>query len=199
VVVSPPGDNRQTIELRLMRAQDMFEVPQTDLFSEYRNFLTGIEICISELRAGWSRRPVRLEIHLADEEIDDGVQERLARTLRRYCNDRLRYNGRETRALRFGSISALRVGVPVGALGFLMVAVATSIRPRGGAAQLIVDHLGWVLMWLGIWFPLDQFLFYPLSYGREDRVLRQLAEAEVVVSPYPPTSAQARAQLGSGD
>ena len=47
-----------------MHAEDMFELTQTDLFSEYRNFLTGIDFCIGELRARRSRRPVRLEIHL---------------------------------------------------------------------------------------------------------------------------------------
>jgi hypothetical protein len=182
-----------------MHPEDMFELTQTDLFSEYRNFLNGIDFCIGELRARASRRPVRLEIHLPEAEVDDQTAERIARTLRRYCKHRMRFNRRETRALRLSGIGALRVGLPVAAIGFVMVGVATGIKPSDGAAHLIVDHLGWVLLWLGIWFPLDQFLFYPLSYGREDRVLRQLAEAEVVVSPYPPTSAQARAQLGSGD
>jgi hypothetical protein len=178
-------DGRQVIELRLMQAQDMFEMPVSDLFSEYRNFLTGVDYCLSELRARASRRPVLLEIHLPAEEIDGSVEERLRRTLRRYCNHRMRYNGREKRALRLGGVSALRVGVPISVLGFFMVAAATDIRPKGGALQLIVDHLGWVLMWLGLWFPLDEFLFYPLSYGREDAVLRLLSEAEVDVLPYP--------------
>jgi len=35
-------------------------MPSTDLFSEYRNFLTGVEICLSELRSRRSGRPVRL-------------------------------------------------------------------------------------------------------------------------------------------
>ena len=38
----------QVIELRLMQASDMFERPHADLFSEYRNFLTGVDFCISE-------------------------------------------------------------------------------------------------------------------------------------------------------
>jgi hypothetical protein len=178
----------QVIELRLMQAQDMFEMPQADLFSEHRNFLTGIDFCISELRATPSGRPVRLDIHLPAAEIEKGVEERIARTLKRYCDHRLRYNGRETRAVRFDAISALRVGIPVAVVGFFMVGAATGIRPRGGALQLIVDHLGWVLMWLGLWFPLDEFLFYPLGYGREDRVLRRLSAAEVVVRPSRPSS-----------
>jgi hypothetical protein len=185
------GRERQVIELRLMRAHDMFEMPQTDLFSEYRNFLTGIDFCISELRGRRSRRPVRLEIHLPPGEIDDGVAERLSRTLRRYCDHRIRYNRRETRALRVGGVSALRIGIPVSALGLVLTIVATTIRPAGGAANLVTDHVGWVLAWIGLWFPLDEFLFYPLIYGRESRVLHLLADAAVVVSPHRPGAADA--------
>lgn len=183
------------IELRLMRAYDMFEMPQTDLFSEYRNFLTGIDFCLSELRARRSRRPVRLEIRLPPEEIDDDLAERLSRTLRRYCDHRIRYNLREARAQRVGGISALRVGLPVCILGLVMVVAATRIRPANGAAQLVVDHLGWVLAWLGLWFPLDQYVFNPLTYGRENRVLGLLAEAELHIAPHRPSRAVALSAL----
>jgi hypothetical protein len=179
-----PAVKRQSVELRLMHAEDMFELTQTDLFSEYRNFLTGIDFCIGELRARRSRRPVRLEIHLPAEEADDQAAARIARTLRRYCKHRMLYNRRETRALRLSGVNALWVGLPVCVVGFLMVGAATSIKPSGGAFHLIVDHLGWVLLWLGLWFPLDEFLFYPLAYGREDRVLELLHDAEVVIEPH---------------
>ncbi len=169
-----------------MRAHEMFEMPSTDLFSEYRNFQTGIDYCISELRSRRSWRPVRLEILLPPEEIGGEVTERLARTLRRYCDHRIRYNARESRAVRVGGVSALRIGVPVTALGLVLTAVATTIRPSGGVAQVIIDHLGWVLAWIGLWFPLDEFLFYPLGYGRETRVLRLLSDAEVAVLPHRP-------------
>ena len=52
------------IELRLNRAEEMFALAQTDLFSEYRNFLTGAEYCISLLRSQRIRGPVRLELSL---------------------------------------------------------------------------------------------------------------------------------------
>jgi hypothetical protein len=172
-----------------LRAHDMFEMPQTDLFSEHRNFQAGIDYCISELRSRRSWRPVRLEIRLPPEEIRGEVKERLARTLRRYCDHRIRYNARESRAVRIGGVSALRIGVPVTVLGLVMTAVATTIRPSGGVAQLIIDHLGWVLAWIGLWFPLDEFLFSPLGYGRETRVLRLLSDAEVTVLPHRPASA----------
>jgi hypothetical protein len=185
---SPDRRKRQVIELRLVQARDMFEMPSTDLFSEYRNFLTGVDFCLSELRGRRSGRPVRLEIRMPPEEIEDGVAERLSRTLRRYCNHRIRYNRRESQAQRVGGISALRIGIPITALGLVLAAVSAKIKPSGGAANLVTDHLGWVLAWIGLWFPLDQFLFNPLAYGRETRVLNLLASAEVEVSPHRPVA-----------
>jgi hypothetical protein len=185
---SPDRRKRQVIELRLVQARDMFEMPSTDLFSEYRNFLTGVDFCLSELRGRRSGRPVRLEIRMPPEEIEDGVAERLSRTLRRYCNHRIRYNRRESQAQRVGAVSALRIGIPITALGLVLAAVSTRIKPSGGAANLVTDHLGWVLAWIGLWFPLDQFLFNPLAYGRETRVLNLLAGAEIEVRPHRPVA-----------
>lgn len=194
---SPPGRKYRVIELRLTRPNDMFEMPQTDVFSEYRNFLTGVDFCLSALRGSLSRRPVRLQIQLPAEEINAGLDDRMARTLRRYCKHRLRYNRWESRALRLGGISALRIGVPVTALGLILTVLATGMRPAGGAANVITDHVGWVLAWIGLWFPLDEFLFYPLSYGRESRVLRLLSDATVTVSPHQPQTLAGPA-LGEG-
>jgi len=78
---------RQVIELRLVQARDMFEMPSTDLFSEYRNFLTGVDICLSELRSRRSGRPVRLEIRMPPEAIEDGVAERLRKAVTRSGSD----------------------------------------------------------------------------------------------------------------
>ena len=146
-----------------------------------------MELCISELRGRRDRRPVRLEIELPPEEIDDGLDDRLARTLRRYCTHRIRYNRREQRATRFNGISALRSGIPIAILGLVLTALAVRIGDEDSTFRLVEDHLGWVFAWIGLWYPLDAFFFYPLPYGRENRVLALLAEAEVVLRAYEPT------------
>jgi hypothetical protein len=176
--------DRQLIELHLLRPDDMFQLPQSDLFSDYRNFLTGVESCVSALRGGTDRRPVRLQIWLPASEIDDGLSDRLARTLRRYCDNRITYNHRERRATRLGGISALRIGLPIAALGLVLTVVAIKTESESTVARLVEDHLGWVLAWIGLWFPLDAMLFYPLAYSRENRVLALLRDADVVITPY---------------
>lgn len=174
----------QVIRLRLERAQDMFEMPQSDLFSEFRNFLTGIEFCVSELRSHNSRKPVRLEMELPESEVTDDVGDRIARTLRRYCDHRTAYSTRERRAVRFDGITSLRIGIPITAVGLSMTVTATVMDSPDETVKVVLDHLGWVLAWIGLWFPLDTLFFYGHSYTRELRVLQLLRDADVVVVGY---------------
>ena len=176
--------DRQVIHLRLERLNDMFVLPDADLFSPYRNFLTGIDFAISTLRGRRSRRPVRLEITLPPEQIAEGQAAQVTRTLQRYCDHRTSYNHRERRAVRFDGVSALRVGIPLAVIGLVVMALAAQIEPVEGINRIVSDHFGFVLAWLGLWFPLDQFFFYPLTYGRENRVLALLREAEVTIEPH---------------
>lgn len=177
---------KRVVVLQLNHADEMFEMPQSDLFSEYRNFLTGIDYCISELRSHPSRTQVRLEVYLPDTEVDDGVEERLRRTMRRYCDHRITYNNRERRAMRLDGAASLWIGVPIAAVGFLIVLLDAKLTNTTQNAGLVLDTGGWVLAWVGLWYPLDTMFFSPLGYGRENQVLRLLREAEVVVLPRPP-------------
>src|SRR5215470_2929539 len=103
----------QVIEVRLSRAEDMFALAQTDLFSEYRNYLTGVEYCISVLLSQRTRSPVRLRLSLPPAEVEDGLADRFSVALRRYCSQRITYNQREQRAVRLSGVRALLVGVPI--------------------------------------------------------------------------------------
>jgi hypothetical protein len=181
---------RRVIPLQLDHALDMFERPQADLFSEYRNFLTGADYCISELRSHRDRGPVRLEISRPDSEADDAMADRIGRTMRPYCAHRIQYNQqaagaaghpdrRRRRAVdRHPDRRHRDARRHLGARW-------TNASDNGG---LVLNTGGWVLAWIGLWFPLDSMLFTPLGYGRENRVPRLLGDAEVAVRPRPTVS-----------
>ena len=175
----------QVISLSLTSPEEMFVLAPADLFSEYRNFMTGLEYCISVLRSRRSGGPVRIELALPAERISAGMNQRISRTLNRYCDHRIAYNQRERRAVRFDGVFSLWVGLPIVVLGFLLVIIKSSIVGTSGNANLVLDSGGWVLVWVGLWFPLDTILFTPLSYGRENRVLKRLRTAEVIIEPHP--------------
>ncbi len=91
------GQSPQVVSLSLTSPEEMFVLAPVDLFSEYRNFMTGLEYCISVLRSGRSSGPVRIELALPAEEISEGMEQRIGRTLNRYCDHRIAYNQRERR------------------------------------------------------------------------------------------------------
>ena len=175
----------QVISLSLMSPEEMFVLAPADLFSEYRNFMTGLEYCISVLRSRHSSAPVQLRLGLPPDRITGGMDDRIARTLNRYCDHRIAYNQRERRAVRRDGAFSLWVGLPIVVIGFVIVIIKSSIVGTTGNANLVVDTGGWVLVWIGLWFPLDTLVFSPLAYGRENRVLKRLQSAEVVLEPHP--------------
>ena len=177
---------RQVIHVRLNSADEMYELASTDLFSEFRNYLTGIDMCLSELRSRTSSRPVTVVVDLPPSEVDPDTARHLGRTLRSYCDQRLAYDRRERRALRLDGLTALRIGLPIAGLGMVLSALSTHLSGSSEVIERTIgDHIGWVLAWLGLWFPLDMLLFYPHQYGRESRALARLRDAEIVVRARP--------------
>lgn len=175
----------QVISLSLTSPEEMFVLAPADLFSEYRNFMTGLEYCISMLRSRPSRGPVRIDLALPADRISEGMDQRIRRTLSRYCDHRIAYNQRERRAVRLDGVFSLWIGIPIVVLGFILVIIKSSIVGTSGNANLVLDSGGWVLVWVGLWFPLDTLIFTPLTYGRENRALGRLRTAEVLITAHP--------------
>ena len=75
--------------------------------------------------------------------------------------------------------------MPIVVLGFLIVTFAAHIAGRGQGSNLVLDSGGWVLVWVGLWFPLDTLVFTSLTYSREIRALERLRAATVSVEPDP--------------
>src|ERR1700722_13191153 len=117
----------------------MFILAPADLFSEYRNFMTGLEYCISLLRSRRSSGPVRIELALPAHQISEGTDQRIRRTLTRYCDHRIAYNQRERRATRLDGLFSLWIGLPIVVLGFVVVIIKSSILGGGGNANLVLD------------------------------------------------------------
>src|ERR1700721_1661527 len=78
----------QVISLSLTSPEELFVLAPADLFSEYRNFMTGLEYCISVLRSRHSNEPVRIDLALPSDQISNALDQRIGRTLTRYCDHR---------------------------------------------------------------------------------------------------------------
>jgi hypothetical protein len=174
-------DETDVIHVRLGRPDDMFRTSEPDVMSPHWRSETGIDYCISELRSRRSRRPVRLELELPSPELDSEMPARIRRTLTRYCEERIGRNERERRIARRDAYSALKVGIPVAIIG-LAIAVATAVAQTQDDFTL-PNLAGWVLAWVGLWYPLDAILFSSVTPKRENAVLARLQNADVVMKP----------------
>ena len=176
-------DETEVIHLRLGRVEDMFQTPEWDAMSSHFALEPGIDYCVSELRSrrSRSRSPVRLELDLPASELDPGASTRLRQAVSRYCEDRIGRNERERRIARRDAYAALKVGIPVAIVG-LAIAVATAVAQTQDDFTL-PNLAGWVLAWVGLWYPLDAILFSSVAPKRENDALTRLQRAEVVVTP----------------
>jgi hypothetical protein len=169
----------EVIHLKLGRVEDMFQAPEWDPMSSHDAYEPGIDYCVSELRSRRSRSPIRLELDLPASQRDPSTAARLRQAVSRYCEDRIRRNDRESRIVRRDAYAALKVGVPVALVG-LAIAVATAVAQT---EDTLPNLAGWVLAWVGLWYPLDAILFSSIGPKRENNILARLQEAEVVVDP----------------
>ena len=174
-------DDTEVIHLRLGRVEDMFQTSEWDAMSPHWSFEPGIDYCISQLRSRRSRLPVRLELELPAPQLDSETPTRLRQTLSRYCEDRIGRNNRERRIARRDAYSALKIGIPVAIVG-LAIAVATAVAHTQEDFTL-PNLAGWVLAWVGLWYPLDAILFSSVGPKRENAVLTRLQDAELLVKP----------------
>ena len=195
-----PGDadDVDVIRLDLDRAIDMFETPTVHLGSGHGTFQPGIDLCVAELEGRPTGRPVEIELMLPKSEISDDLEERLAVTMRRYCDERSYTNTCHRRSTQRSGVRALRVGLPVTLLGLAITAIAFHTGDSDDPQTAVVDIIGWVLAWLGLWYPFDKLIFYASDYVRQNRALETLREARITVIPRAIDDAAAAASDGSG-
>ena len=146
-----------------------------------------MEYCLGVLRSQRIRAPVRLELSLPPSEVDQGLGDRLSVALRRSCEQRISYNERERRAIRLAGVRRLWVGVPIVVLGYLLAIFTGRLVGPTGNTNLVFDTTGWVLVWVGISFPLRRVLFQSARVrAREPRGLQHLRDAEISVMTWQP-------------
>jgi len=150
--------------------------------SEYRNFLTGVDFCLSELRGRRSGRPVRLEIRMPPEGSRRGGRGAVPDSAEVTAIHRIRYNRPGEPGSAVGA-SALCGRDPHHRPWAWWCAVSTQDQAPGRCRQSVTDHLGGCGLDRAV-VPLDQFLSQPAGLRRETRVLNLLASAELEVRPH---------------
>jgi hypothetical protein len=187
VSASPTDTEPQLVRVELARPADLFETPAVEIGSTVGGFTPGIDRCLAALTSHPEHRPVRLEVALPADQVTAGLPGRMAVTLRRFCAERIEQNRLTRTATVRGGVRAFGIGLPVTFVGLAITAGATKIGDVDDALRAVIDIVGWVLAWVGLWYPFDKMLFYPLDGQRENRALARLRDAEVTIVALAPS------------
>ena len=171
----------EVISLRLGAVEEMFETPEWDGVSPPVLFEPGIDVCISELRVGVAPvHPCAWKRSLPSQRSDPATLTHLQQWIGRYCEDRIANDRACAGPDRDGYAS--KVGIPIALVG-LAIVVATAVANTNDDYTL-PNLAGWVLAWVGLWYPLDTILFSSVLPKRENGVLLLAGGAEVAITPY---------------
>jgi hypothetical protein len=125
---------------------------------------------------------VRLELELPVAYVGPETATRLREAIARYCDDRIARNDRDRCSARRNGYHSLRIGIPIALVG-LALAVATTVANNNDDFTL-PNLAGWVLAWVGLWYPLDTIAFSSVGPTRENAVLARLREAETAIAAF---------------
>ena len=146
-----------------------------------------IERCLAELAGHPDRRAVRLRVALPPARSTPASRPRVAAdmqvSVRRFCSERMRLDtGARWCGDRPGRSPCVRDRVAGDAGRALDHGGRDAVGDIGRRAG-VIDIIGWVLAWVGLWYPFDKVLFYPLDGMREPALLALLRDAEIVAVP----------------
>ena len=105
----------------------------------------------------------------------------MQRAVASFCTRRRRYNGNEIRSIHRDGSGALVIGLMILILSLIGQQVVRDHFTSTWSIVFFADGLFMVTAWIGMWYPLDQLVYYARPYRLETKALEQLAEADVVV------------------
>jgi hypothetical protein len=199
VSASPTDARPHLVQVELARPADLFATPTVEIGSTVGGFTPGIDRCLAELTSHPDRQPVRIEVALPADQITADLPERIAVSLRRFCAERIHQNTLTRAATVRSGLRAFGIGLPVTFVGLAITAGATRVGDIDDALRAVIDIVGWVLAWVGLWYPFDKILFYPLDGQRENRALTRLRDAQVTIVALPGSDRGGMVGTGDGD
>jgi hypothetical protein len=169
------------VTIRLKSPADLFRTVDTDMFLEHGRLVSGIDEVLQELtprRLGPGRC---LVILLPAEQVRPETSEHLRQAIQRYCRLRLRRTELALQSHRREAIASLGVGGLLFLIGLGLSFYFEQATQPTPLKLLLGDGVFLVIAWVGLWYPLDTFVFVRRPLLREKRVLEAVLSMGVTV------------------
>jgi hypothetical protein len=178
------------IVIRLDTIDQLFNGPDTNPFSDKSVNVMGesaLTLAVRRALAKGIRRhgDAALTIVLPADQITPGLPEQTRDALHRYAKAKIDDNELTIRLSRLRGLIGLLM-VTVITLIVLAIAALLVLGPLSGAnsvVQGLVIGSASIFAWVIMWDPLERLLFDWVNPALENRILRRMMEAEVVIQP----------------
>ncbi len=184
---------RSEIVIRLNSPSELFALATSDMFSEGGRLVSGIEELVQEV----SYRPsdVRLKaiFVLPSDHAQTVTETQFRQAIERYCRLRQRQNEAEQRTEWRDVMGSFAVGIVLFALAFMLSFYFTQGHLPPLMKSLFGDGIFLVIAWVGLWYPLDEFVHYRRRLIREQKVIAAISKIDISLrSEVSPQGASAK-------
>ncbi len=178
-LVRPSGQDADVTRLALAAATDLFVAPVPDPLAGRFAMRSGMELLTGRVDPRRSD-PLTIEIEFGDDEPPSAGRLRVA--IAGYCAERLDRIDVERAAIRRRGLKELLVGLLF--LGACLAVAALLASSSGPSWARTFFSEGLIIVgWIALWHPVDMLFFERLPLLREQRVLRRIQNADVLVLP----------------
>jgi hypothetical protein len=183
--------DEQTIVVSVTSLDQLFNAPPINPLSDKELSALGEPALTRAVRRlqeqGWRRRkdPVRLIVKMPTEQMTPALPEEVSEAVRRYCAAKIADNALEIHLARSRSARGLGIAITlVLILAFIVYLLLFVVLPQASEVirGIIVGSLS-VFAWVVLWDTLEALLFNPIPPSFENRALRRLSDAAILVEP----------------
>jgi hypothetical protein len=182
-VLMPTENAEHLIEIRVDRLAQLFHTLDPFPFREKDLDQEAEEYIVSWARELPDKHPIRIAIHVRDEDASAENAKELNEAVQRYFAGRAVATQHELNELFRVGRRALAIGIPILVACFISARFVAGYLTENPVQRLVEESL-LILGWVANWRPLEIFLYdwWPLARRRD--LYRRLAIAAVALKPY---------------
>lgn len=198
--VTPRSSSRYDIVLHLNTVDELFTVDPLSIYADTGRLIPGIEEIRQELLARKRfEAGQRVILMLPRSEFRPGTEDLIHRAVIRYCRLHIAEGGRNLRLIWRQGMQSLRTGSLLFIVGLGLSYYFTRSYIPEIAQQLLGNGVFLVILWIGLWYPLDLLFFARQPVRREVRMLSILQQVPfVIIAEDVPETRRAADPTGAG-
>jgi hypothetical protein len=171
------------LTVAIRRPNELFEAPAFDVANGVPPRDPAIDRIRRELTAGSLRVPAKLVVEVPADQATPQVESGIKQAFARYCEAGIAQVEQELRALHRDGWQTLLIGVFVLAVCLLISEEILSSGAPKGIRDFFGNGLFIVAAWVGMWYPLETFIYSGRPYRLERKLLRTMGSMEIHIQP----------------